>query len=339
MKRLLICIIIAGTFVLQGQAQDMFFSQFYSAPLVLNPALTGFMAGDMQVSMNYRNQTKSLIPASVYAASCDFKIAKDVTKPDVFAIGLFVARDNVQGGAVRTSNYLASLAFHKALDQQTNHYIALGAQIGAIQHTFNPDLFTYDKQFIEGVGFDASQLSGEVFSSQNGANFELNSGFFYYGRIKKYSAIYAGASMYHITNPKQTFLSEKAFYARRFVAHMGSRIQLNQQMFMIPNLIFMTQNAAHFYMEGTSFEYRVGDTRSFFRIGAWFKHSDKPDSDQTVVFSAGIRIIDFQFGVSSDFLSPLQSDSRTKGAVEFSIIYSPFFKTKANLKPDPTRNF
>lgn len=41
-------------------AQDIHFSQYYSAPLTINPALTGGFAGDYRAGVNYRSQWVSV---------------------------------------------------------------------------------------------------------------------------------------------------------------------------------------------------------------------------------------------------------------------------------------
>ena len=42
------------------QAQDVHFSQFYAAPLLVNPAQTGNFSGTARVGANYRDQWGSI---------------------------------------------------------------------------------------------------------------------------------------------------------------------------------------------------------------------------------------------------------------------------------------
>lgn len=48
------------------QAQDIHFSQFYMAPLFLNPAMTGVMNCNHRVIANYRNQWASILRSNAY---------------------------------------------------------------------------------------------------------------------------------------------------------------------------------------------------------------------------------------------------------------------------------
>jgi hypothetical protein len=56
-------------------AQDHIYSQFYNAPLYLNPALTGQFEGDIRMNMIYRNQWSGLSgDLSYLSASVDLNI-------------------------------------------------------------------------------------------------------------------------------------------------------------------------------------------------------------------------------------------------------------------------
>ncbi|MGK0365214.1 MAG: hypothetical protein ACI85O_002279, partial [Saprospiraceae bacterium] len=68
---LFICLL----FLTSAQAQDPFFSQFYAAPMTLNPALTGSFNGKFRVSTIYRDQYRKTLerPFSTYAVSTDLR--------------------------------------------------------------------------------------------------------------------------------------------------------------------------------------------------------------------------------------------------------------------------
>ena len=58
-------------------AQDHIYSQFFNAPVYLNPALTGQFQGDLRMNLIYRNQFTS-VPGSLnyISASIDYNIPK-----------------------------------------------------------------------------------------------------------------------------------------------------------------------------------------------------------------------------------------------------------------------
>jgi hypothetical protein len=53
-------IILQLLFARTVMAQDFHLSQFHRAPLILNPAMTGFMLGKYRLGVNYRNQWGSV---------------------------------------------------------------------------------------------------------------------------------------------------------------------------------------------------------------------------------------------------------------------------------------
>ena len=60
-----IFLVIASFFSLlqKSKAQDLHFSQYFNAPLLINPANTGFAPDvDYRVGINYRNQWASITP-------------------------------------------------------------------------------------------------------------------------------------------------------------------------------------------------------------------------------------------------------------------------------------
>ena len=60
------------------RAQDPHFSQFFSSPLTLNPALTGLFDGDFRVAGNYRTQWPTINNAfKTGTASFDFSVFKN----------------------------------------------------------------------------------------------------------------------------------------------------------------------------------------------------------------------------------------------------------------------
>mgnify|MGYP000716506177 CR=1 FL=1 len=332
-KKIIVTVILVA-YTLFGLAQDIYFSQFYAAPLLMNPALTGFYPGDMQVGLNYRNSTNGFIPASTYAASADIKIAKRVIKPNIFALGLVSAIDNVSKGLVSSTNLLASGAYHICMDKRKFHYLSFGAQIGMLERQFNPDDFTYDVQWDHNTGFHADWPTHENFQIQQAYNFDWNMGFFWYSHLPRYSALFIGSSVFHLHEPKQSFLGKDEHFTRRILIHGGNRIGFNQEFSLIPQFMVMLQNRSQQIIEGLTMEYRIRDTETAFRFGSWFRHSDN-----SIIFSAGFRASGVQFGLSSDFISPIQKESRTRGAMEFSVVVSPTFTRQSKLSADPTRIF
>jgi type IX secretion system PorP/SprF family membrane protein len=312
-------------------AQDFFFSQFYAAPLSLNPALTGFSVGDYRAVLNYRDVNKGLIPSRTYMGSFDMKLLKPVVKPDIFAAGLTVVSDQVAQGSFNKLSVLASTAYHKNFGSNKNHYIALGAQLGMFQRQADLNEYTYPNQWDPVTGYSPSNPRGEDFVTMETTIFDMNLGVFWYGIIGK-TGIFAGGSSFHMLNPKESFLSDENRLIRRYVGHAGASIYLSEDFNLIPNVVLMYQNAAQQIAAGTMVEWKIPPTKSSFKIGGYYRPSDR-----SVIASTAVKVDDFELGLSTDFLSRMQTLSKTQSAFELSLTYSPAPKTVANLESDPSR--
>lgn len=112
------------------KAQDPHFSQFFSSPLTLNPALTGKFDGTLRVAGNYRNQWPAFNNVfTTSTASIDFAILqKNIPYNDTWGVGIIALTDKAAGG-ILTNNYAGiSTSYHKALDEDGFSQIGAGFQ-------------------------------------------------------------------------------------------------------------------------------------------------------------------------------------------------------------------
>ena len=102
-----------------AKAQDPHFSQFFSSPLTLNPALTGKFDGTLRVAGNYRNQWPAF--NNVYTTSTlsvDFAILKKrLPDFDTWGVGILALTDQAGGGILKNNYIGLSTSYHKALDE------------------------------------------------------------------------------------------------------------------------------------------------------------------------------------------------------------------------------
>ncbi|MEM8909741.1 MAG: type IX secretion system membrane protein PorP/SprF, partial [Bacteroidota bacterium] len=100
MRRLILSLPLL-IFALSLSAQDKHFTQFYSAPLTLNPALTGAFDGRYRVSAIYRDQWRGALdePYVTFASAIDVKFDLELSNryEDAVAIGLLFFSDRVNG--------------------------------------------------------------------------------------------------------------------------------------------------------------------------------------------------------------------------------------------------
>jgi len=101
-------------------AQDIHFTQFDMAPLVINPAFTGMFDGRVRAAGIYRNQWGSVtVPYVTFGASVDMPLLIE-RNGDYLAAGLQLYQDQAGDGNLKNFTGLASLAYHKALGNGNN---------------------------------------------------------------------------------------------------------------------------------------------------------------------------------------------------------------------------
>ena len=100
LKRYLLLIFL-GLMYWQANAQDPHLSQFYNAPLWLNPAMSGNFDGSIRGIVNYRSQWGRVsVPFTTYSAAIDTRFFEERLKGDAMGAGLLLLADQ-SGTATR----------------------------------------------------------------------------------------------------------------------------------------------------------------------------------------------------------------------------------------------
>ncbi|HNE50874.1 MAG TPA: PorP/SprF family type IX secretion system membrane protein [Chitinophagales bacterium] len=321
-------ILTASTFT---YSQDYKFSQFYNSPLNLNPAFTGKINSLYRFTANYRVQylpLQSPSPYNTLSASADFGILRDKLKGDIFGIGVVFTNDRQT--AIRSNTAMLSLAYHKSLGKNKNHFLSAGVQLGFLQRSIDLGNLAFASQFT-GTGFDLSLSNQENFASNKYFKPNLNLGLFWSSNFTKTIGAYAGVSIFNILKPKDTFFKSDNERAMRYNAHAGLFIDVNRVVLISPNGMYMYQAKAQQWIAGSSFSFNLSGKREPYKTaisaGLWY------DGNQAVIVSTGVSFLGVQIGLSYDatFRKTLAKSVKSFGALEASIIYTgrPLDKKKA----------
>src|SRR5438046_1205199 len=105
MKKISILPFILLLLNLQVKSQDIHLAQIQEAPLVYNPANTGFFAGYSRVIAGYRNQWASMgKPYQTMGLSVDGGIFRNRYKNAFLGIGLNIFNDKAGAAAIQLTN-------------------------------------------------------------------------------------------------------------------------------------------------------------------------------------------------------------------------------------------
>ncbi len=108
--------VFAQFFASAIDAQDLHFSQYFNAPLLVNPANTGFSPDvDWRAGINYRNQYSSLTsnPYKTMNAWGDAQLFNNRFENGWMGIGGTIMKDVAGAGSLTSTRAYASVAYHQ----------------------------------------------------------------------------------------------------------------------------------------------------------------------------------------------------------------------------------
>ena len=277
--------------------QDPVFSQFYNAPLHLNPAFAGNTFGP-KVALNYRNQWPNLPWAYVsYGASYDQFFKKYNS-----GIGVSILSDDAGQGIFKTNKIAFDYAY--AIKLAKNNYIKIGIEPSISQSRLNWNKLVFSDQ-INGETGDitpgGSNLPGTEIEPDNTNRiyFDVGVGGVYYNEI-----FYLGASVKHLTAPDIQFIeSGKSESIRgvplRVSGHAGAQFYVpslnvkRRKAFVSPQIMYVHQGPFDQVLIGAHLDIGV------FSVGTWFRHAVR--NSDALVATFGFEQDFFRIDYSFDF--------------------------------------
>lgn len=319
MRKLLFTLVSFGA-LFCVKAQDPNFSQFFASPLTLNPALTGKFDGVFRVAGNYRNQWPTINNAFTTATiSVDGSILKNsIPDYDQFGVGVMAFTDK-SGNGVLQNNFIAlSTAYHKALDEDGFHQIGLGFQGTYVSKFLDRRSLNFE-DMLRSDGFTG--LTGETFSGNEIklSYFDLNLGVLYNGTTDGSNNFYLGASMYHVTRPKESFQQGNYLLQPRLTLQAGGMMPVGEFNAVHFSANHSRQANAVNTVIGGAYMLNVNQDLSNptnLYVGSWFRFGD------ALIPYVGLEFGNLHIGASYDVnTSSLKPASNMRGGAEISLIY------------------
>jgi type IX secretion system PorP/SprF family membrane protein len=337
-------LIIAIIFAIKVNGQDPSFSQFFSSPLNINPALTAHINEKWRVISNYRNQW--ITPTSPYktgTVSMDSKIFQNtpgnyVDENTRIGIGGMMMFDEAMGGVLK-SNYGSFnlsgnilLANRGGLEQngrRVRHRSKikmdaqsaeqrLGIGLGVIYGNKRLDYSKLDfgEQFT-GTGFNTNLPTGEAALNKMKPYISTSAGIIY-SLITDKTNFDLGVSAFHFNKPRQTFIEDdKQFLATRYVAHGNLEAMLTDQVILTTNGIYQYQSGASYFSIGGALGYMLPNDEKdvIVNAGLWYW------SNNAVIPYFGFTYGNFQVGLTYDItISKLNAAAKKFQTLEFCLI-------------------
>ncbi len=253
-----ILLFLATTFRLFGQ--DPEFSQYYSAPLYLNPAFSG-TAADHRFIANHRNQWPSITNGFVtYAFSYDYNLDRLNS-----GLGFLVTTDKAGTANLKSTTLNFQYAYKVSLSDKWVLSSGLNFGVGFRSVDFSKLVFG------DQLAFDATGTTPSddpVFSNlQSTTYFDFGAGTLLYSR-----KFWLGFSAAHLNHPNRSLIGEQADIPVKVSVHGGVRIPLYNGVFkkertasIAPSFVYKRQGNFDQLDIGTYFFYEP------VVVGLWYR--------------------------------------------------------------------
>lgn len=211
-----LCLVVVNlAFSGQVTAQDPQFSQFYAAPLYLNPALAG-ATGQARVGLNYRNQWPSLeanfTTKSIYG---DYFIEDKKS-----GVGFLLVQDTEGLAGLRSTQFGLQYSYELEITKQLG--FRPGFQVAGVMRDINFSKLTFGDQFDPLTGQLNGQPTGENLNTGQKRIFvDLSAGGVFFTRTA-----WLGVAAHHLNRPNQSLINEESTLPIKYSIHGGFKFKM-----------------------------------------------------------------------------------------------------------------
>jgi type IX secretion system PorP/SprF family membrane protein len=315
-KTLLTAALLLGAFTHMQAQTDPHFTQNYTYPMYINPAMTGGSDGEYRVAAIYRSQWGSI--SNPYRTT---GVSFDTRTKNNLALGVNLLNQAAGDGGFNYTNAYASIAYTGVkFGKNDKHHLVFAMQGGIINRRVDQTKFKWGEQWNPITGYSPSNPTTESFAATSATTLDLGAGVLYYDAAPDQKAnVFGGFSVYHINNPKDPFISsgrvEPNTIPVRYAVHGGISFNISDRTSIVPHVLYMQQGTARETMLGTYVQLNVNPETDFM-FGGYYRHKD------AVAPFVGVDFRNFLIGLSYDVnVSKLGSMTRNVNSFELSLSY------------------
>ncbi len=243
-----VLMIIGMASSLLALAQDPEFSQYYAAPLYLNPAFAG-TSTDHRFIANYRNQWPNIARGYVTTAiSYDYNLYQYNS-----GVGFLATVDKAGTAGMKSSQF--NFLYSYRINVATKWVIASGLNFGYAFRTIDLNKLIFGDQ----LQFDSKgQVPSDdpaLYNLGMSHYFDFNAGLLAYNK-----SFWFGFAASHINQPNRSLLNEESPLPMKMTIHAGVRIPLGSNVF----------KTSHQAVLSPSFVYKNQGKYDQLDLGAYF---------------------------------------------------------------------
>lgn len=309
-------------FSLIMKAQDPQFTQFYAAPMYLNPAFTG-VTYEHRFVANYRNQWPGISKTyQTYMASYDYNMS-DINS----GIGINVMQDRAGTAGLTHSQFGVNYAYHFKISKFSE--IRLGANLSYNMKRLDFSKLRFNDQIATGSGTSIEEANYEA----------LNYMDFAAGALLNSTQYWLGLSAKHLTQPNASLTGDRVPLPLTLSLHGGYRFIIEQKSKELKRYVSPAFNYRH-QQKYDQLDIGVYYYHLPLNVGIWYrglpfkKYAATYSSRESIALLLGFDITDYnvRVGYSYDLTISHLGVSNSLGAHEISLIYEIAKKKKRNKR-------
>jgi type IX secretion system PorP/SprF family membrane protein len=295
-------------------AQDPQFSQYYAAPLLLNPAMAGG-ADCYRAGMNARSQWTGLPGGAFNTAS----LFIDLNHPDLRSgFGLMALHDEIGTPRLSSNEISGFYSYLAPVSKMVN--FRMGLQGTFVSKNIDYSRLIFEDQFTGIVV--TSQATNDQVSQYRRVNFaDFSAGVILFGE----DSYWLGFSAHHLTEPNQGFYYSSKL-PRKYSLHGGVNISLRKEsryvnaLVLTPTFMYKAQDRFDQLDIGT---YLI---KAPLLLGIWYrgipvKKDENIFNKDAIDIQVGYQYQGFAFTYSYDFTISKLNIKNTMGSHEISLVY------------------
>lgn len=332
-----VMLLLIGLFIFFSsnvKAQNYHFSQFYTQPISMNPALTGAFDGVFRAAATQRTQWLSVTePFITIGAGVDGGVFKDNRRQQIIGLGASFNADKAGDVSYTSLQALISASYIKYIGRHSRHKIGIGVYGGFINNVFDYYAAHWDEQYHHGA-FDPNHPVSDIFDNTRQYFFDCGAGFFWSFTPNKYNTFQLGASAAHLNRPQETFGSESSRLPVKYTAHFLSRIGIGSNVALEPLAYTAWQRNFSEYTFGMNVEYfqKKNSYTTVFSLGGGLLYR----WNDAIIADVFFDWQNLRLGVCYDFnISQFIAATHIRGGLEVSISYIFKRKTITRMGKEP----
>ncbi len=314
------------------EAQDLQFSQYFSASLFLNPAFAG-VYNDPSLHMNHKRQLQGVdVLNELTQVSFIFPIKPGGSyERSIGGIGLMAynERSGINGVFENSAAFL-TYAQNFKFGILSSDIITFAVQVGYENRTLNFSSLQWGSQYNPFYGFDDTlPIPVTEFDGQKGT-VVANAGFMYYYNPNRNYLLYtfsafSGFSATNVNRPNKSLSVDNKSVEPMLLKYNGGVEAKFNKLYVTPSLFFQYLRKSIQFNAGMNFAYSPNENRYRARgnqvlFGVWYRLRD------SYIFMGGIKFASLAIRASYDLNSNLFIGDRTvnisQPSFEISIQYN-----------------